>query len=412
MELDHEALEDLERGIYTFTSKRAHDARISWWARRAQSRGLQPFPITLPKLRLAGALLKQGKYRSSSQYLYSLKKAHTAQGGRWTTMMAIVFRDVKRSCDRGLGPPRQADALPLAALSATGSYAGGVLANATAAILTGAWWMLREIELANLTGADVSICAGRGCGVAAVLVSASKTDWRAKGLTRRHGCACPSILCPVRAVRTLLRDAAARNAMDGPLVLSRDGRGATKQHVEREIKGFARHLGASGHFTGHSLRVTGAQRLAMAGVSEDKIRTFGRWTGHTMLRYVRDTLLAYAGVEMAKQVVAMDALSAGGGVGPPAAAANVDSTFTSDSPRPPPSSSSSPSTAAGGAASSSAGELVTVVTSTEGVAHRWATDLHTVCGWAWFVAQATKSQGVPTCRRCLGTSVRWANRRG
>ena len=57
-----------------------------------------------------------------------------------------------------------------------------------------------------------------------------------------------------------------------------------------------------GRFTGHALRTTGAQRLAMAGVSEAKIRLFGRWASQAMLAYVRETLLAESGVVVSKEV--------------------------------------------------------------------------------------------------------------
>ncbi len=404
-ELDLVALENLTRGIYTHTSKRAHEARVAWWVTRANVRQVPPFPLTPEKLQLAGALLKQGKYRSAAQYLYSLKKADAAQGGCWSTLLAITFRDVKRSCERGLGASRQADALPLGELSRVGAYGGCRLVHATESLLIGVWWMLREIELANLAAEDITITAGRGCGVAAVRVSASKTDWRAKGLTRRHGCACPSPLCPVRAAKVLLAAAMGLEGNHTPLVRGLDGRGASKKHVEREIKAFARHLGATaGQFTGHSLRVTGAQRLAMAGVSEDKIRVFGRWAGQIMLHYVRDSLLTYSGLEMARQVVAVDSLSAGS-ISFPRVPAEADATAPAGGDE------SGPSTAPAPVVAPPPQPTVTIVVSTEGVAHRWATDLHTVCGWAWFVANATKTEGVPTCRRCLGTSVRWACRR-
>ena len=70
-----------------------------------------------------------------------------------------------------------------------------------------------------------------------------------------------------------------------------------------EVRAFAAFLGAQkGNFTGHTLRVTGAQRMALAGVSEDKIRLFGRWTSSAMLRYVRETLLEKGATTVAKAV--------------------------------------------------------------------------------------------------------------
>ena len=75
------------------------------------------------------------------------------------------------------------------------------------------------------------------------------------------------------------------------------GQTPTKAAVCQEIKTWAKHLGArEDSYTGHSLRTTGAQRLAVAGVSEEMIRLFGRWSSSAMLNYVRDSLLADSGI--------------------------------------------------------------------------------------------------------------------
>ena len=43
--------------------------------------------------------------------------------------------------------------------------------------------------------------------------------------------------------------------------------------------------------TGHSGRVTGAQRMARSGLSEWRIQAFGRWGSNAVLRYIRGALL-------------------------------------------------------------------------------------------------------------------------
>ena len=54
--------------------------------------------------------------------------------------------------------------------------------------------------------------------------------------------------------------------------------------------------------TGHSLRTTGAQRMAAAGISEEKIRMFGRWAFNEMVGYAREALLAAANLGTAGTV--------------------------------------------------------------------------------------------------------------
>ena len=292
----------LENGVYTHNSRKSSSARLAWWQARAGRRGMAPWPLDEAKLKLAGALLKHGSYRSAAQNLYTLKKKHVDTGAEWTPKLQSAFKDVKRSCERGLGGSKQADALPLAKARGPVPYEGKHLRKAKLALLVSCWWMLREIELANILKANVRIEEGRGCGVASLNISASKTDGRAKGTWRHQGCACPSKLCPAKALRNLWTDTEAWGPK-APLVVTTAGVSPTEAQVVDEIVSWAVYLQApQGNYTGHALRTTGAQRLAMAGVSEAKIRMFGRWASEAMLRYVRESLLAQSGIVVAKQV--------------------------------------------------------------------------------------------------------------
>ena len=86
---DDTALKELKRGVYSATARKSTAARLDWWIKRAARRGREPFPIDLEALTLAGALLKAGRYRSSQQYLYTIRKEHVARGtsgtSHWTT---------------------------------------------------------------------------------------------------------------------------------------------------------------------------------------------------------------------------------------------------------------------------------------------------------------------------------------
>ena len=68
----------------------------------------------------------------------------------------------------------------------------------------------------------------------------------------------------------------AGQAADASVVANLAGRPATKDEVVAVSREVARKTGTAGHVTGHTTRVTGAQRLALAGVSEACIKTFGR----------------------------------------------------------------------------------------------------------------------------------------
>jgi hypothetical protein len=101
--------------------------------------------------------------------------------------MRQAVRDAKRACERGLGPPKHAVALPVEHLHElpAGPWPGCQLRNPGAALLCGAWRLTREIELSNALVRDIQITP---TGVTWNL-PASKADPRALGEHRTHLCA-------------------------------------------------------------------------------------------------------------------------------------------------------------------------------------------------------------------------------
>ena len=126
--------------------------------------GGAPFPITIGKLRGGAAILKDRQCRSAEQDLYTMRKGHVMRGHKWTQRLTVELRDCARSCERGLGPARQADPLPLSpsVVAAAGKLVA--LRSGINAVLVGAWWLQREIELAGLRRCDCEWSGGAGCG--------------------------------------------------------------------------------------------------------------------------------------------------------------------------------------------------------------------------------------------------------
>ena len=81
---DEEAISAVLEDRYTATSGKSVNARLAWWDKVARLRGLAAFPLDTEKLTVAGAVLKRGKFRSASQYLYSMKKEHVSRGHAWS----------------------------------------------------------------------------------------------------------------------------------------------------------------------------------------------------------------------------------------------------------------------------------------------------------------------------------------
>ncbi len=418
----------LNRDKFAATSRKTYAARLSWWRRQRRAHCGRPWPLSIDLLQAAAAILKAQGYRTASQYLYALKRHHITLGFTWTDSLARELVDCGRSCARGLGPAAQSQPLPLGDWVAGPLPPPGFLVSGIDVVLVGAWWLMREIELAGLLVHDVAVSPGSQCGTATLLLAVSKTDATAKGVRRTLGCCCPSALCPTAAVRRLMASASGLSASDF-VVRSLRGQPATKAEVVREIRHVGKLLGVTNGISGHSLRVTGAQRLALAGVAVPRITLFGRWASKAMVTYARESLLGARGGGLSGQVADVDFTERG-------LIALARST-TSNAPEAAVrefvmSAGAEPMGALGKedlvrqwaqladqarserASSSSTPPLPSLIRSRAGVVHKVVSQRITRCGWSWSSnedTEAVEAGAVLTCRKCAGTRLRWGARR-
>ena len=278
--------------------------------------GLQPFPPSRETVVALGAALKAGSYASAENYLLLYRGRCLDENCPYGAALQRLHHDVVRSCQRGAGAPIKALGLPLLRLfelDASGDapwVAGGPVGPACA-IIAGAWFMAREVELATTRASLVSLeLNSEGEAVVKWHLPASKTDAEARGVARAHGCCCSAASpasCPFHAVKTQLsrlqRLFPGRWSVDGPaadlpLFPAADGTVVTKEAMVQTIIEAARRLGvplrspdASARVSGHSLRVSGAQGLAKAGVDSWAIQLLGRWGSSAVLGYIREVPL-------------------------------------------------------------------------------------------------------------------------
>eukprot|EP00972_Heterocapsa_arctica_P035970 5291841-Heterocapsa_arctica.AAC.1 len=69
---------------------------------------------------------------------------------------------------------------------------------------------MREVELSSVRLSSVvfsHVGVGGCCGRCTILLPVSKTDHKALGQFREHGCCCPDLSCPVAAAKRLQLDA-------------------------------------------------------------------------------------------------------------------------------------------------------------------------------------------------------------
>ena len=249
------------------------------------------------QLEVAGALLVKGRYRSAAAYFQAIKRMHVQQH-------VLVAKDVERAAKRGQGRSRQAQPLPVEEIvraeASMRARAGWPRAPIPVVIITCAW-LVREIEAGAAMIKDVAIfeptVTSDGCGWVLWTLPASKNDTAAEGETRSLGCAWPSALCPVRAMRSVvLATLSQGGGPESPLISTSDGKPVGKKQVVQFYREVVEACGLTvGYFTGHSPRVTGAMRMALSGHSAWVIQLFGRWGSDIVLRFVREALLGQKG---------------------------------------------------------------------------------------------------------------------
>merc|ERR1712194_883052 len=244
--------------------------------------------------------------------------------------MGRVYQDVLRSCKRGIGAPTKALGLPLMRLgdldvrTDTPWVAGGPVGPACA-MIAGAWFLAREVELSTTRAKLVSLeVNSEGDPVVRWYLPASKTDTEARGVARAHGCSCTTTAapsCPYHAVLDQLarlrrlfpaRWSEAGPDDDLPLFPAEDGSVVTKDRMVATIVAAARRLkvplaapDGSARVSGHSLRVSGAQGLAKAGLDVWAIQLLGRWGSAAVLGYIREVPLELAATWAAKAARAL-----------------------------------------------------------------------------------------------------------
>ena len=310
------ALARFDDDILAPGSQASADSRLRTMDRILKGWGLAMYPPTLVTIRALGTTLKWGDYRAAEGYIMTYKAAAQRKGHSWGDLLHRAAKDAIRSCERGLGPPTRAQALPLHRLGnlrwCRNAWTPEGPACPRSAMVVGAWWLLREVELSTLRAAHaevVDVVAG-GRPVVRLTLPASKTDQMALGSGRAHRCICttdPGPGCPVHAVLDQLlwlrrtfpgRHVGGRPDLDLPLFPTPEGGVVAKGAMVDTIVHAARQLrvppspDGTERPSGHSLRATGAQGLIALGWTPESVRLQGRWASEAVDRYTRLAPLA------------------------------------------------------------------------------------------------------------------------
>ena len=310
------AVESLVSDFYASSSR--HKQQTMWRTiKKVLDRwGLEAFPPTQESIVAVGAALKAGAFASAENYLTHYRVCCERAGSPYDAALNRLHLDVVRSCRRGAGGPTKALALPLLRLAeldlATDlPWIGGGPVGSACAMVAGAWFLTREVELSTTRAALVSLeTSSEGDPLVRWHLPASKTDAEARGVARAHGCCCiDGVLasCPYHAIsmqldrlRRLFPSRWEGDApdLDLPLFPALDGSTVTKDKMVSTIVEAAVRLqiplaapDGSARVSGHSLRVTGAQGLSRLGIDVWAIQLLGRWGSSAVLDYIREVPL-------------------------------------------------------------------------------------------------------------------------
>ncbi len=143
--------------IYAPSNRASVASRLRLCERILALWGLPMLPPTPRSISALGASLKAGRYRSASVYVSAYKSWTARHGHDWSTSLQQSFQDAIRSCERGLGGPIKARALPFSRLGELPGgdapwVAGGPM-RPRSAIIIGSWFLTREIELSSASAA-------------------------------------------------------------------------------------------------------------------------------------------------------------------------------------------------------------------------------------------------------------------
>ena len=298
-EATRRALANLDGDVYAKSACAPRDSR--WKTLVGLARGAEEafavLPLTRKKLRLFGAALKAGDYRSGHDYLGIAKARHLQKGHLWDSVLQAAMADVKRSLGRGLGEPARAADFDLEELAALGrgrrgAHPGGPCSPVAVGICF-TLWLLRGLEGASLLGEQA--CVGADRTWATLDLGPTKVDTRGRGCRRTLSCACagpsehagePVALCPVAALEAVieLRAEMGLGAKD-PLFPADRGKATTVKGMCAELSALA---GLS--LTEHSFRRTGAKFYAGRGVTEPHICYLGRWGSAVVRKYIEEAI--------------------------------------------------------------------------------------------------------------------------
>ena len=292
--------------VWARSNSHPHNSRVKTWESIARAWHLSPWPLTPALIERVGASLKAGGYKSAKLYFSAARREHVVRHGDIPVEVELSIKDAVRSIERGLGPSKLKDSFDLTLLRTLWDLPNfKQLEDEYIMVLSGSWFLMREIELANARASHIRFeHISSDSPIVHWSLPVSKTDTKGEMIERSHVCSCSAEVEPLCIVHALRRRMAKIEIMTDRTPLFPDGRGHTRSKADtiKAIRNIIHltgtettRVGPSGRplerFGGHSLRVAGSQFLAAHGVDTNTILLLGRWSSHAIQRYIQEASL-------------------------------------------------------------------------------------------------------------------------
>ena len=143
------------------------------------------FPLTPLHIKTVAGALKEAGYKSTFSYLIEMKTMHIELDHPWSPLLDRHFKLCMAAAKRNVGPKKKAPEVPeeiwanqplLEDMSDSGTKVG----LAAHLFACGVHWMMREIELANLSAKDIKFDSHNR--LVTVLFVNSKGDQESRGV--------------------------------------------------------------------------------------------------------------------------------------------------------------------------------------------------------------------------------------
>ena len=177
------AVEDLRKDVYAASSIPGVTSRIRFLRKALRRWKQSPWPITVEKVERVGAALKRGNYASADAYLSQYRVSSERRGYDITGPLARAFKDADRACKRGIGAGVKSMGFPFDRLKELPGTHRPWVANGPVspryAMVVGAWFLAREVELSTARACLVSVTEG-ACPAVSWCLPATKADLKAE----------------------------------------------------------------------------------------------------------------------------------------------------------------------------------------------------------------------------------------